>query len=165
MDPVYRVSIVARGGSLGHTSFPPERDRYNETRTRLLSILATMLGGRAAEEVVFNELTIGAADDIERGTKLARKMVAEYGMSVLGPVSYDGKEGNPWIARNMSEPSYSQEMAAKIDNEVKRLIDEALNKAKSILTENRGVLDKIAQKLLEKETLEGEEYLAILSSP
>jgi cell division protease FtsH len=164
MDPVYRVSIVARGGSLGHTSFPPERDRYNETRTRLISILTTMLGGRAAEDVVFNELTIGAADDIDRASKLARKMVTAYGMSSLGPISYNGKEDSPWVAREMHDPLYSQEMAAKIDNEVKSLIDDAFAKARNILTENREILDRIANKLLEKETIEGEEYLQLVSA-
>ncbi len=164
MDPVHRVSIVARGGSLGHTAFPPERDRYNETRTRLLSIIATMLGGRAAEDVVYNEFTIGAADDIDKATKLARKMVASYGMSPLGPISYDGREGNPWLAREFSEPTHSQEMAAKIDAEVRRIIDDAYNRAKAILTEQREVLDRITQKLLEKETIEGEEYQSLLTT-
>jgi cell division protease FtsH len=164
MDPVYRVSIVARGGSLGHTSFPPDRDRYNETKTRLLSMLATMLGGRAAEDVVFNELTIGAADDIDKASKLARKMVTSFGMSNLGPTSYGGREADPWVAREMHAPNYSQEMAAKIDAEVKRLIDEAFTTAKGILSEKREVLDRVAQRLLEKETLEGDEYLQLLSA-
>ena len=164
MDPVYRVSIVARGGSLGHTSFPPERDRYNETKTRLLSILATMLGGRAAEEIVYDEMTIGAADDLDKASKLARKMVASYGMSPLGPVSFEGKEGNPWVAREMGEAGYSQEMAAKVDNEIKNLIDDAHAKAKRILMEKREILDRISQRLLEKETIDKDEYDAILSA-
>jgi len=164
MDPVYRVSIVARGGSLGHTSFPPERDRYNETRTRLLSLMSTMLGGRAAEEVVFNELTIGASDDIERCTDLARKMVTQFGMSSLGPISYEGKDGNVWIARQMGEGShYSEEMAAKIDNEVKRLVDECYVKAKNILVEHRTTLDKVAAALLQTETIDGEEFAHLVS--
>ena len=162
MDPVYRVSIVARGGSLGHTSFPPERDRYNETRTRLLSILATMLGGRAAEEIVFDELTIGASDDLEKASKLARKMVASFGMSPLGPVSFESKDTGPWIAREINEPGYSQEMAAKIDTEVKNFVDSAYAKAKSVLSDKRDTLDRIAEKLLEKETVEKEEYEEIL---
>ena len=121
MDPVYRVSIVARGGSLGHTSAPPERDRYNETKTRLLSMITTFLGGRAAEEVVFNELTVGASDDIDRATKLSRKMVTEFGMSSLGPISYDSQGGNIWIARDIDEGNpVSDDMAAKIDAEIKK---------------------------------------------
>ncbi|HSX39279.1 MAG TPA: ATP-dependent zinc metalloprotease FtsH [Candidatus Saccharimonadales bacterium] len=166
IDPVSRISIVARGGSLGHTSFPPERDRYNETRTRLQSLIATMLGGRAAEENVFNELTVGASDDIDRATNVARKMVTEYGMSDLGPISYEGKNSGNWVAREMGESiNYSQEMAAKIDVEVAKIIDTAFSAAKKILAEKRETLDKIAQRLLEKETLDAEEYLSIIGIP
>jgi cell division protease FtsH len=130
MDPVYRVSIISRGGSLGHTAYPPERDRYNETKTRLLSIISTMLGGRAAEQTVFNEMTIGASDDIDKATKLARKMVTEFGMSSLGPISYDGHHGTMWLAREMGEgPSYSDEVAYKIDTEVKSIIDSSYAKS------------------------------------
>ena len=163
MDLVIRASIVARGGSLGHTSFPPERDRYNETKTRLLSLISTMLGGRAAEEIVFNELTVGAADDIERATKLTRKMVTEFGMSSLGPISYDGKDNTFWLARELGEtPSYSQEMAAKIDAEVKKIIDECYSRAKSVLTEHRGKLNRVSEILLQKETLDGDEFLQLV---
>lgn len=163
MDPVSRVSIIARGGSLGHTSFPPERDRYNETKTRLMSIISTMLGGRAAEEVVFNETTVGASDDIDKATKLARKMVTEFGMSPLGPISYDGRGGNNWLAREFSEgPSYSQEVAAKIDDEVKSIIEECFNKSKEILKQNRSKLDALAVLLLERETVYEEEFKQLL---
>ncbi len=163
MDPVYRVSIVARGSSLGHTSFPPERDRYNETKTRLLSIISTMLGGRAAEEAVFNELTIGAADDINKATGIARKMVAEWGMSPLGPVSYDLGGGQFWLARGIEEGNkVSEEMAAKIDAAVEKIVHEAFTTAKKIIEEHREKLDKVAEKLLEKETLDGDEFRAII---
>lgn len=163
MDPVYRVSIVARGASLGHTSFPPERDRYNETKTRLISIITTMLGGRAAEEVVYNELTIGASDDIDKATKLARKMVTEYGMSSLGPISFEGSENGFWLAREFNDgPKYSDEIAAKIDQEVNLLMTSAYSEAKKILSEKRATLDAIAQRLLEKETIDSEEYKSLL---
>ncbi len=163
MDPVNRVSIVARGASLGHTSFPPERDRYNETKTRLISIITTMLGGRAAEEVVYNELTIGAADDIDKATKLARKMVTEFGMSALGPISFEGNEGGFWLAREFNDgPKYSEEVAAKIDQEVNLLMTAAFAEAKKILSEKRATLDVIAQRLLEKETIDNEEYKSLL---
>lgn len=165
MDPVSRVSIVARGGSLGHTSFPPERDRYNETKTRLMSIISTMLGGRAAEETVFNELTIGASNDIEKATDVARRMVTEYGMSPLGPISYDGKETRIWLAREIGESQpYSQEMAAKIDKEVAKIIDECYKKAKSVLLEHRDILDSIAAVLLEKETIYEDEFKQIVGA-
>jgi len=166
MDPVSRVSIVARGASLGHTSIEPPRDRYNETSTRLLSIIATMLGGRATEDLVFNELTIGAADDIEKATRLARSMVMQYGMSQLGPISYNGKSDNFMLAREFGyhSPQYSEEMAAKIDNEVEKIVDSCYEKAKNIIKENRKVLDVIAKALLEKETLYEEEFENLIKS-
>lgn len=163
MDPVSRVTIVARGGSLGHTSFPPQRDRYNETKTRLESLIATMLGGRAAEELVFNEMTIGASDDIDRATKLARQMVTEYGMSDLGPIAYHGKKDSYWLARGINEgPTFSQEMSAKIDAEIKKIIDTAYNNAKSILKKDKKALDLVSKTLLEKETLDGEEFVDLV---
>ena len=163
-DPVARISIVARGGSLGHTSFPPERDRYNETKTRLVSLITTMLGGRAAEETVFNELTVGASDDIERATQIARKMVTEFGMSDLGPISYEGNNRAPWLARELGESAnHSEEMAAKIDGEVKKIIDAAFKAAKTVLIQKRETLDKIAVRLLEKETIDADEYTALLA--
>jgi len=164
MDPVHMISIVARGASLGHTSFPPERDRYNETRTRLLSIITTMLGGRAAEEVVFDELTVGASDDIDKATTLARKMVTEYGMSSLGPISYQGPRSTSWLAKELGEGAhYSEEMAAKIDREVEKIVDGAFANAKKIISNKRKSLDAVAGELLEKETIRGEEYQKILA--
>ncbi len=164
MDPVYRISIVARGGSLGHTSFPPERDRYNETQTRIESLIATMLGGRAAEEIIFNELTVGASDDIDRATKLARKMVTEYGMSALGPISFDGRNGSFWLAREMGEmPHYSQDVASKIDSEINKIISTCYKEAKEILQNKKHLLDKISEALLAKETIDGDEYKAIVA--
>jgi cell division protease FtsH len=165
MDPVYRVSIVARGGSLGHTSFPPERDRYNETKTRLLSIIATSLGGRAAEEIVFNELTVGASDDIKRATTIAKKMVTEFGMSDLGPISYASVSGNMWIAKDFDEGTHvSSEMEAKIDTEVKKIMDESYAKAKEVILSKREMLNKISTRLLEKETIESDEFKELINS-
>ena len=165
MDPVGRVSIVARGASLGHTSITPLRDRYNETKTRLVSMITTMLGGRAAEEIIFNELTIGAADDIEKATKLARKMVTQYGMSKLGPISFNSRGGEHMLARDfgLHAPAYSNEMAAKIDEEVEIIVDSAYKEAKKILNENKGILDIIAGALLEKETLYEDEFKELIS--
>ena len=164
MDPVYRVSIVARGGSLGHTSFPPERDRYNETKTRLLSIITTSLGGRAAEEIVFSELTVGASDDIKRATKIAKKMVTEFGMSDLGPISYENAGGGMWLAKDFDEGNQlSNEMAARIDGEIKKIMDECYAKAKEVISEKREMLDKISSRLLEKETIESEEFEELIN--
>lgn len=165
MDPVLRISIVARGGSLGHTSLPPERDRYGETRTRLVSIIGTMLGGRAAEEVVFNESTTGASDDLDRATRIAYDMVTEYGMSSLGLISYTSKSMfGVWKNPFEEHPGYSQEMLAKVDVEVRGIIDSAYETAKEILVNNRAKLDKVALRLLEIETVDGDEFKALLES-
>ncbi len=164
MDPVYRVSIISRGGSLGHTSYPPERDRYNETKTRLQSIISTMLGGRAAEEIVFGEMTIGASDDIDKATKLARKMVTEFGMSALGPISFEGRQQSIWLVRELGDsPSFSDHVASQIDNEIRIIIEDAYNKALEILKSHSGKLHLVANKLLETETIYDDEFKALLS--
>lgn len=163
MDPVYRISIIPRGGSLGHTSLPPEKDRYNETKTRLLSLIATMLGGRAAEELIYDEITVGASSDIERATSLARKMVTEFGMSSLGPISFDGHHGSYFLAKELGEgPLYSEETSAKIDAEIKSIIDTSYKHALKILKENKDVLDEVTKRLLEKETIDSTEFNEIL---
>jgi cell division protease FtsH len=165
MDPVYRISIIPRGGSLGHTSLPPEKDRYNETKTRLLSLITTMLGGRAAEEIVFDEITVGASSDIERATSLARKMVTEFGMSSLGPISFDGHHGSYFLAKELGEgPLYSEETSAKIDKEIREIIDSCHKQAVKILKENREILDDVSIRLIEKETIDGTEFTEILNS-
>ena len=165
MDPVSRVSIVARGGSLGHTSIEPLRDRYNETRTRLISMITTMLGGRAAEELVYDELTIGASDDINKATKIARKMVKQYGMSALGPISYNGEHEETMLAKELGHhaPAYGDEMATKIDQEVKRIVDKAYETAKQVLQDRRDVLDSVTKVLLEKETIYEDEFNYLIS--
>lgn len=164
MDPVQRVSIVARGQTLGHTDLPPERDRYQETRTRIISFITTMLGGRAAEEIVFNEMTVGATDDIRRATELARKMVVEYGMSSLGPIYYQSKSDFSWLAKEFGESSpLSDDMSSRIDNEIEKIMSSCHSEATRILNEKRATLDKISEKLLEKETIDGDEFKALIS--
>ncbi len=166
MDPVQRISIVARGGSLGHTSLPPERDRYGETKTRLLSMIATMLGGRAAEAIMFDDVTTGASDDLDKATKIARDMVTQYGMSSLGLVSYGAKSMfGIWRNPFDDEPKYSQEIMAKIDAEVKKIVDDCFETAKKILLEHKDQLTLVADKLLEVETLDGDEFRALLGLP
>ncbi|MBU0649731.1 ATP-dependent zinc metalloprotease FtsH [Patescibacteria group bacterium] len=166
MDPVQRISIVARGGSLGHTSLPPERDRYGETKTRLLSQITTMLGGRAAEVLMSSDITTGASDDLDKVAKLAREMVTRYGMSSLGLVSYGNKSMfGLWRNPFDEEPKISQELMAKIDLEVKKIVDDCFAAAKTILGGRKHQLDLIAAKLLEVETLDGDEYRALLDLP
>jgi ATP-dependent metalloprotease FtsH len=158
-DPVHRVSIVSRGLALGFTLIPPARDRYNETKTRLLETITTLLGGRAAEKLVFKELTVGAASDIEQATAIARRMVVEYGMSELGPISLGQKGQFRFLSQDWYEPSQvSPEMAAKVDKQVQKIIKESLAQATKTLKKNRSKLDIIANRLLEVETIEGEEF-------
>lgn len=159
-DPVHTISIVGRGMSLGHTLIPPAQDRVHETKTRLLEILATMLGGRAAEELMFSEMTTGASDDIEKATQLARTMVVDYGMSSLGPVNYDVEK-----ARMMYESSnISNEMQAQIDKEIRKIIGDGYKRAQDVLKKNKSVLDAVALELLKKEKLEGEEFEVIIKN-
>lgn len=165
MDPVHRISIVARGLALGFTMIPPARDRYNETRTRLLEQICALLGGRAAEELVFSEFTVGASSDIKQATQIARRMVTEFGMSKLGPTAFDLNGENHFLSRAFGESlGFSEEMAGEVDKEVKRIIDEQYENAKKVLRKSKATLDLIAQTLVEKETLEGEEFGKLLTS-
>jgi cell division protease FtsH len=162
-DPVHRISIVSRGMALGLTSIMPEKDRIHETKSRLLEQIAYMLGGRAAEELVFNEMTTGASNDIDRASEVARKMVTEFGMSDLGPVNFGPTvDMTEWGGKYMNEPHISQEMQSKIDRQVQQIIEIAHKQAQDILAKFRPVLDKIAEELLKKETLEGEEFEKIV---
>ena len=124
-----------------------------------------MLGGRAAEEVIFGELTVGASNDIERATSLARKMVTEFGMSSLGPVSFDGHHGSYFLAKELGEgPLYSEETSAKIDKEIREIIDQSYKQALKLIKENHKALDEVTARLLEKETIDGTEFYEILKS-
>lgn len=163
-DPVHRISIVSRGATGGHTLIPPAFDRYNETKTRLLETVSSLLGGRAAEEIEFTDFTIGAASDIERATELARNMVTKFGMSPLGPMTMGTQGENPWIAREVGEgKALSEELAAKVDLEVKKIMDSQFELAKKILRDNKEKLDLVANELIKKETLEGDEFEALMS--
>ncbi len=164
-DPVHKVSIISRGMALGYTMPLPEDDRYLMARSKFEDELAGLLGGRAAEELIFNDITTGAANDLERATKLARKMVTEYGMSEkLGPLTFGRKEELVFLGREIGEQrNYSEDVAQAIDEEIRRLIHEAYEKAKGILTQHKDALIQLAKKLIEVETLEGEELEAVLS--
>lgn len=158
-DPVHRISIISRGATGGHTLIPPAFDRYNETKTRLLEIIASLLGGRAAEEIEFSDFTVGASSDIERATSIARNMVTKFGMSPLGPMTMGTQGENPWIAKEIGEGrALSEELAAKVDEEVKKIMDKQFELAKKILRENKEKLDLVASELIKKETLEGDEF-------
>ena len=163
-DPVQRISIVARGMSLGHTEISPTADRTHETKTRLLQAVTAMLGGRAAEEIVFKEMTAGAANDIKNATRYAKAMVVDFGMSALGPTNLGaqsefGEFGNmEWY----EGPNISPAMQEKVDNEVKKIIDGCYKEAVAIIKKQRKILDKVVGKLLKKETLDKDEFEKIV---
>jgi cell division protease FtsH len=152
MDPVHRISIVSRGLSLGHTMMEPV-ERVHETKTRLIEQIAVMLGGRAAESLIFNEMTTGASDDIAKATHVARAMVTEFGMSELGPIQLENEKQSPY-----DQNTLSPDMAAKIDAEVKRITDECYKSAQAILKKLRNKMDVLAEELLKKETIESEDF-------
>jgi len=163
MDPVHRISIVSRGMSLGHTLIPPAADRLHETKSHLVEQIAAMMGGRAAEELIFKEMTTGAASDIQQATAIAREMVLEYGMSSLGPINLDSEPRNYMGGRLLIEPSkLSEIMAGKVDGAVHQFISEGYKLAVEILKKNKKLLDEVAAELLVKETLEGEEFARIM---
>jgi cell division protease FtsH len=163
-DPTYKVTILPRGMALGYTINLPEDDRYLMSKTDLLKHMCQALAGRAAEELVFGDITTGAQDDLQRVTEMARQMVCEFGMSPeLGPVTYGRKAGPVFLARDMiEERNYSEDVARQIDEEVKSLVDNSLKRARSIIEGHREELENLVKVLLEKETLEREEVEAIL---
>ena len=161
MDPVHRISIVARGMSLGHTLIPPIHDLIHETKTRLIEQIATILGGRAAEELMFNEATTGAANDFNQATAIARAMVTNYGMSALGPIAInDMMDITSWI--HGGESQVSQELLAKIDKEVARILNDGYTQAKKTLAKHKAKLTAVAQALLKKENLDQEAFETIM---
>jgi cell division protease FtsH len=155
-DPVHKVSIIPRGRALGYTLTLPMEDKFLVARSELTDQLTMLLGGRAAEEMIFSDPTTGAANDIERATTVARQMVTEYGMSdSLGPMRFGQPQGEVFLGRDLANsPDYSDEVAASIDAEVRRLIESAHNAARHILETNRAVLDRLASDLIQHETLE-----------
>ncbi len=166
LDPVHRISIVSRGMALGFTLIPPAKDRVHETRTRLHNQVASMLGGRAAEDLIFNELTTGASNDIDKATAIARQMVIEFGMSEIGPINFGPQvDVTEWGRTYMESPQISPEMMSKIDAEVKRIIDNAYKIAYTVLKKLRKKLDAVALELIKKETLESEDFERIMGGP
>ncbi|GGZ14171.1 ATP-dependent zinc metalloprotease FtsH [Streptomyces poonensis] len=165
-DPVHKITILSRGRALGYTMVLPDEDKYSTTRNEMLDQLAYMLGGRAAEELVFHDPTTGAANDIEKATATARAMVTQYGMTErLGAIKFGGDNTEPFLGREMAhQRDYSEEVAALVDEEVKKLIETAHNEAWEILVENRDVLDNLVLALLERETL-GKEEIAEIFAP
>ncbi|WDF33456.1 ATP-dependent zinc metalloprotease FtsH [Arthrobacter agilis] len=165
-DPVTKVTILPRGRALGYTMVMPSDDKYSVTRNELLDQLAYAMGGRVAEEIVFHDPSTGASNDIEKATGTARKMVTQYGMSErVGAVKLGQGAGEPFLGRDMgSDRDYSDQIALVVDEEVRRLIDNAHDEAYQILTENRDVLDQLALELLERETLNQAEIAEVFTT-
>jgi cell division protease FtsH len=167
LDPVHKISIVQRGfGALGYTLQLPLEDRYLMTRGDLLSQLAVLLGGRTAEEIALGDISTGAQNDLQRATDIARAMVTEFGMSdSLGAISYDGNKRARFLDLPIAQERglYGEETAQKIDAEIKRILTDAHDKARQILTDNRGKLETVTRRLLEVEVMEGDELRRLLS--
>jgi cell division protease FtsH len=166
-DPVHKVTIVARGMMGGFTMALPEEERTLVSRRKLLADLAFALGGRAAEELVFNDITSGASNDLERVTKMARAMVTRLGMSEsLGPMVYGQKEELIFLGREISEQrDYSESIAEKIDIEVRDIVQQAYARARSLLVEYRQQLDQVAQRLIEVETIDRADFESMFGAP
>lgn len=161
-DPVHRISIVSRGMSLGHTLIPPSQDRLHQTKTRLLHMITSMLGGRAAEETVFNEVTTGASNDFNQATSIARAMVVDYGMSDLGPINFgDSNDATDW-GRYYGQNSISEETMHKIDMEIEKIIKSCYKDAVALIKKHRTKLDKVATALIKSESLDEDEFVALV---
>jgi len=159
LDPVHRISIVSRGMALGFTLIPPKMDRVHETKSRLIKQMAMAMGGRAAEALVFNDITTGASSDINHVTNIARNMVIEWGMSELGPINWGPQIDTDDFGKAWMEPSkISDEMQGRVDEEIKKLVNTALNRAEELLKKNRKKLDELAKLLVEKESLDDKEF-------
>jgi cell division protease FtsH len=162
---VHKISIIGRGQALGYTISLPREDRYLTTKANLMNQLASILGGRAAEEIVFNEVTTGAANDIEKVTHTAKQMVMRFGMSEkLGPRVLGRNQDMPFLGREMSaEPDYSEEIAREIDDEIRRIIEEAHETATRVLNEHIDELHRISAILIERETIDKDQFERLLA--
>jgi cell division protease FtsH len=157
-EPVRKISIVARGVAAGYTLKMPKEERKIKTKSEFLAEMAVLLGGYCAEKLKFGEITTGAANDLKKASELAKKLVKEYGMSSLGPIAFGEREELSFLGREFDQRDYSEKMAAKIDKEISRFIKKAENQAKIILNKKKKTLEKIAKTLIEKETIEKEDF-------
>jgi len=165
-DAVHRISIVSRGMALGYTLSPPERDRLHETKSHLIDEIAMTMGGRAAEQLIFNEMTSGAANDIDQATRIARYMVMEFGMSDLGPINFGPQMDVTEWGKSLSEQQQiSPEMLSKIDTEIQKFVNAGYKEAIDILKKHKKQLDLIAAELIKRETVEGDEFEELMGGP
>lgn len=163
-DPVHKISIIPRGRTGGYTLLLPKEERYYATKSQLLDQITMLLGGRVAEEMVLDEISTGAQNDLERGTEIARKMIMEYGMSdALGPLTLGRKQDTPFLGRDISrDRNYSEDVASAIDQEVRRIVDECYQRAETILAGDMDGLHLVANTLFEQETIEGQEFESLM---
>jgi cell division protease FtsH len=162
-DPLHKVTIIPRGRALGLTMQLPTEDKYTYKKQYVETQISILMGGRVAEELTQDDITTGAGNDIERATDLARRMVCEWGMSELGPLAFGAKDEPVFLGREFAQRAeYSEDTAVHIDREVTRIVQSAYERATGVLTEYRAVLDRIAQELLERESLDGEEVYGII---
>ena len=165
MDKVHRISIISRGMALGYTLTPPEKDRLHETKSHLINQIATMMGGRAAEAIIYKDITSGAANDIDQATRIARYMVMEFGMSTLGPINFGpNMDVTEWGKSLMEGQQISPEMLGKIDAEIQKFVFEGYETAQTILKKYKKQLETVTKALVEKETLEGEEFEELMKN-
>jgi cell division protease FtsH len=164
-DDIHKISIISRGQALGYTISLPREDRYLTTKASLMSQMAMTLGGRAAEELVFSEVTTGAANDIEKVTHTAKQMIMRFGMSEkLGPRVLGRNHDLPFLGREMAaEPDYSEEMAREIDDEIRRVIEESHETARTVLREHMAELHKLSAILIERETIDKDQFERLLA--
>nr|MDQ5812328.1 cell division protein FtsH [Actinomycetota bacterium] len=163
-DPVHKITIIPRGQALGVTMSLPTEDRFMMSRSQLMAQLAMMLGGRAAERVIFDEVTTGASNDLERVTQTAKQMVTRFGMSEkLGPMALGHQQGQVFMGRDFNnQPDYSDEIAFQIDKEIRRIVDESYDAAEDVLMANRALLDKLSKDLMEFETVDAEHLARLI---
>ena len=166
VDPVHEVSIVPRGRAGGYTMILPKEDRFFMGKSELMDQVTHLLGGRVSEELVLNEISTGAQNDLERATQIARKMVMEFGMSEnIGPMTLGHKQEEVFLGRDFTQGrNYSEEVAASIDKEIRYIIEKCYDTAKRLLSENINKLHKVAQALLEREKLDEEEFLEVFAN-
>jgi cell division protease FtsH len=165
-DPVHRISIVSRGEALGFTLTPPERDKVQVTQSELLDEIAVLLGGRTAEQLIFNELTAGATSDIDRATRIARAMVVDYGMSKLGPMNFGPQYETTNYNRAWGDPmKISDRLQEQVDKEITNLIEEGQKRATATLKKYAKQLEAVSVKLLELESLDADEFEQIMGQP
>jgi len=164
-DPVHRISIVSRGMALGYTLVPPTKDKLHESKIQLLEKITVMMGGRAAEETVFKDITTGAANDFDQATQIAKAMVVEYGMSELGPINYGPTTDiTEWGKTYYQQSQISEETLAKIDEQINKIVKARYKRAIELLKKHRQLLDKVAKTLIKKESLNEDEFKEIVEA-